>query len=204
MRVLPQYRVHRHRHALTLGAFVALAAVISACASDGDDSSTGPSSLAATSASDTTQRPPRDTTHKPPRDTTHKPPRDTTKKPPRDTVDTMPPVPAKVALSGRVLAVVVVVPSAGMRDTLRFDPIAGAKVRIMRNLLVNGTASQVLAAELTSDGAGRFSVKDLAGGYYVVYVDPPAGSIWEKNFAYLAATQPNVSVDVYLWRRSDG
>jgi hypothetical protein len=30
-----------------------------------------------------------------------------------------------------------------MRDTLRFEPVAGAKVRIMRNLLVNGAATHV-------------------------------------------------------------
>jgi len=73
------------------------------------------------------------------------------------------------------------------RDTLRFDPIAGVNVRIMRNVLVNGVATQVLAAQLVTDALGRFAVKDLAGGYYVVYAEPPAGSVWSNSFSYLDA-----------------
>jgi hypothetical protein len=72
----------------------------------------------------------------------------------------------------------------------------------MRNVLVNGVATQVLAIELTTDAAGRFSVKELPGGYYIAYADPPAGSPWAPNWAYLAATSPAVNVDVYLWKRS--
>jgi hypothetical protein len=204
MRVVPHLSsLLRYRRAIALSAFASLTAVIAACSSDAGSDGLSPSSLSR-AAGDSTGKPPRDTSGKPPRDSTQKPPRDTTQKPPRDTLDTMPPLPEKVATSGRVLAIVVIPPTTGGRDTLRFDPIAGAKVRIMRNLLVDGKATQRLAAELVTDANGAFAVKDLPGGYYVVYADPPAGSPYNSSFSYLFANKPEVKVDVYLWRRSDG
>ncbi|MEW5915394.1 MAG: hypothetical protein AB1762_03270 [Gemmatimonadota bacterium] len=169
-----------------------MTAVIAACSSDLGSDGLSPSSLARAAG---------DSTGQPPRDTAKKPPRDTTQKPPRDTLDSMPPLPEKVQLSGRVLAVTVIAPGPGVRDTLRFEAIAGAKVRVMRNLLVDGQATQRLAAERVTDANGAFTVRDLAGGYYVVYADPPAGSPYQSSFSYLAATKPEVKVDVYLWRR---
>jgi hypothetical protein len=106
-----------------------------------------------------------------------------------------------VQVSGRVLAVVVISPTPDVRDTLRFEPIAGAKLRVMRNLLVDGKAVQRLAAELVSDANGTYALRDLPGGYYVVYADPPAGSQYSSSFSYLAATKPEVKLDIYLWRR---
>lgn len=173
------------RHKVGLAVFAALTLVVAACSND-DDRIAGPSSLAAQSP-----------------DSGRKPGRDTTKNP-RDTarVDTTPPVyTGKVAVSGRILGINVIAPTAGSRDTIQFVPVALAKIRVMRNVLVNGAASQVLAAELTSDAAGQFSIKDLAGGYYIVYADPPEGSGYEKNWSYLAALKPEVTVDVYLWKK---
>jgi hypothetical protein len=184
--------LQRYSRAARLGVFASVTAVIAACSSDFGSDGLSPSSLARAAG---------DSTGQPPRDTAQKPPRDTTQKPPRDTLDTLPRLPEKVQLSGRVLAVTVIAPAPGVRDTLRFDPIAGAKVRVMRNLLVDGKATQRLAAELVTDANGAFAVKDLAGGYYVVYADPPAGSPYQSSFSYLAATRPEVKVDVYLWRR---
>lgn len=183
---------------------VTLTIVVAACSSSADDRVVGPSPLTSATGADSARKPGRDSTQKPPRDTTQKPPRDTTGKPPRDTVgvDTLPRIPEKVAVSGRVLGMVLIEPAPGVRDTIRVDPVAGAKVRIMRNVLVNGVATQVLALELTTDAAGRFGVKDLPGGYYVAYADPPAGSPWAPSWAYFSATSSAVNVDVYLWKRS--
>lgn len=177
---------------------VTLTIVVAACSSNADDRVVGPRPLTSASGADSAR--------KPGRDSTQKPPRDTTKNPPRDTVgtDTTPPVPEKVQLSGRVLGVVVIAPTPGVRDTLRFDPVAGMPLRIMRNVLVDGVAKQVLALQLTSDSQGRFSAKDLPGGYYVIYAEPAAGSPWAPSFSYLAATKPDVTVDVYVWKRSGG
>jgi len=129
--------------------------------------------------------------------------RDTIMPPPPDTIDTLPRLPEKVAVAGRVLGIVFMTPGPGVRDTVRLDPVVGAKVTIMRNILVNGRSAQELAAALTTDASGRFTVT-VKGGYYVVYAEPPAGSIWSKSYSYLPATQPNVNVDVYLWKRGDG
>ena len=185
MRAVPRpSKLYRHRRAISLGVFISLTAVIAACSERGDYL-LNPSSIARTTGADSGPRPPRDTTKRPP---------------PPDTLDSMPPVPQNVAVSGRVLGIVPITPTAGSRDTLRFDPIAGAKVRIMRNLLVNGAATQVIAAERVSDANGKFSAS-LAGGWYVVYVEPPAGTNWSKSFSYLAANRAEVSVDVYLWKQ---
>jgi hypothetical protein len=197
-------------HSLLLRHFpviaVTLTIVVAACSSSADDRVVGPSPLTSATGADSARKPGRDSTQKPPRDSTQKPPRDTTPKPPRDTVgvDTTPPVPEKVQLSGRVLGVVVIAPAPGVRDTLRFDPVAGMPLRIMRNVLVDGVAKQVLALQLTSDSQGRFSAKDLPGGYYVIYAEPAAGSPWAPSFSYLAATKPDVTVDVYVWKRNGG
>ena len=189
-------------HSLLLRHFpviaVTLTIVVAACSSSADDAVVGPSPRTLAAGLDSAKKPPRDSTQKPPRDTTQKPPRDTVR------VDTTPPVPEKVQLSGRVLGVVVIDPAPGVRDTLRFDPVAGMPLRIMRNVLVDGLAKQVLALQLTSDAQGRFSAKELPGGYYVIYAEPAAGSPWAPSFSYLAATKADVTVDVYVWKRSGG
>ncbi|HJU76282.1 MAG TPA: hypothetical protein VJ717_21255 [Gemmatimonadaceae bacterium] len=189
MRVVPRHaKLNRHRRAISVGVFISLTAVIAAC-SDTGDGLLDPSAALTTGADSTRPR----------GDSTHRPPRDTVKPPPPDTLDSMPPLPQKVAVNGRVLGIVPITPTAGSRDTLRFDPIAGAKVRIMRNVLVNGAATQVLAAELVTDVNGRFSAS-LTGGYYVLYAEPPAGTDWSKSLSYLAASRPEVTVDLYLWK----
>jgi hypothetical protein len=113
-------------------------------------------------------------------------------------IDTTPGAPPKVKVSGRVVGVTPA--PAGSADSLKYEGIARAKVRIMRNVVVNGTVSEVLAIELLSNNAGDFTVNDLPGGYYVVYADPPAGSIFQKSWTYLSALQTQVAVQVYLWK----
>jgi hypothetical protein len=205
---------HRYARAIWLGGAMILTVVIAACSSDDGDGVLSPTSIARAAGADSakprgdtakpprdTSKPPRDST-KPPRDTT-KPPRDTIKPPPPDTIDTMPPLPEKVAVSGKVVGLVFIEPAPGVRDTMRLDPLAGIKVRIMRNIIVNGSSAQELAAELVTDANGAFKTS-LKGGYYVVYAEPPANSIWNKSFSYLAATRPDVNVTVYLWKKTGG
>ena len=120
---------------------------------------------------------------------------------PNDSSTTPPPLPATFNLSGRVLGVTRRAPAPGVTDTLRFDPLAGVPLRIMRNLLVNGQATQVLAAETTSGASGEFRVDALAGGYYVIYATAPAGSPWVSNHTLVAGTSNEVLANVYLWRQ---
>jgi hypothetical protein len=102
---------------------------------------------------------------------------------------------------GQVLGVTVLTPSSGVQDTLNFTPVAGAKVRIIHNLLVNGEAKQELAAETVSDANGTYAVSGLEGGYYIVEAEPPAGSSYAAAQEYLAAQSPDVTLNVYLWKQ---
>ncbi len=114
--------------------------------------------------------------------------------------DTTHAVPPKVRVSGRILGVTFTVPTQGS-DSMHFEPVRHAKIRVMQNVLVNGESSQVLAVEMLSDDAGGYMIKDLPGGYYVVYAYPPAGSAYAQNWSYLAALDPEVKLDVYVWKK---
>jgi hypothetical protein len=108
------------------------------------------------------------------------------------------PPPSSFNLAGKVLGVDAV---AGQgNDTLHFTPIAGANVMLVRNLLVNGKATQVAAGETTSGPDGGYRFANLAGGYYIVSVTPPAGSPYSASWSYVSGTAPNVEINVYLWR----
>ena len=120
--------------------------------------------------------------------------------PPRDTAITPPPTVASFTLSGKVLGLTRTTAS-NSADTLRADPIPGIPIRIMRNLLVNGQATQTLAAETTSDANGEYRATGLAGGYYVAYANPAAGSVWASNYVLIAGTTPNVTANIYLGRK---
>jgi hypothetical protein len=113
-------------------------------------------------------------------------------------IDTTPGAPAKVKVSGRIVGVSQA--PAGSADSLQYQPIARAKIRIMHNVVENGQASEVLAVQLVANDAGEFTVNNLPGGYYIVYADPPAGSIYRGSWSYLSAMQPLVAATVYLWK----
>jgi hypothetical protein len=106
-----------------------------------------------------------------------------------------------VRLSGQVLGVSAVVPVASSRDSLRFEPIAGARIRVMRNILVDSAATQVLVAETTSGRNGEYVVERLEAGYYIAYVTAPEGSAYVDNWSYVPANAGEVRVNVYLWRK---
>lgn len=102
---------------------------------------------------------------------------------------------------GRILGVSAATQPTAGGDTLSFEPLAGAAIRIVRNVLVNGAATQELAAETVSDGDGAYSVSGLAAGYYIVEAAPPSGSSYASGWSYLAGQASDVKVDVYLWPR---
>ena len=102
---------------------------------------------------------------------------------------------------GQVLGVTALAPSPGVQDTLHYTPLAGAKIRIIHKLLVNGEAKQELAAETVSDAQGTYAVSGLEGGYYIVEAEPPAGSQYAAAQEYLAGQSPDVTLNVYLWKQ---
>ena len=110
--------------------------------------------------------------------------------------------PSAVRVHGRVLAVSVSGPAAGTGDTLHFEPVAGATVRVYRNVLVaDSVASEELVAQTTTSATGEYHFAGIPGGYYIVRAALPANSPYADNWAYLAATAADVKVDVYVWRK---
>lgn len=107
-------------------------------------------------------------------------------------------LPASVRVTGQALGVTATAPVAGNTDTLRYQPLAHARITLKRNILVNGQSAQEIAAELSADGAGRFGFDDLPGGYYVVEAAAPGH---RDGWEYLPATRPAAEVTVYLWKR---
>ena len=117
--------------------------------------------------------------------------------PPTDSVAPGP-LPASVRAYGQVLGVTY---TPGAADSLRFTPVAGARVQLLRNVLENGVGVQRLAREVTTDADGAYAAAGLEGGYYVVKVTGPAGAGFNDSWEYLAATRAEVKVNVYLWPR---
>ncbi|MBX6331254.1 MAG: hypothetical protein IRY91_05345 [Gemmatimonadaceae bacterium] len=110
-------------------------------------------------------------------------------------------LPATFRVHGRVVGVAGVVAAPGSNDTLRYVPVAGAPITIYHNVLVDGVATQVVAAHTVSGADGTYQVDGLEGGYYIVSVTAPAGSPWADGWNYLPGTWTDVTVDVYLWQK---
>lgn len=116
-----------------------------------------------------------------------------------DTGTTLPP--ATTRIHGRVLLSAAgrstVVTDTTPPGTLAHDPVPGATVRVRRNYMLNGVATQELVATVTADAAGRYDIPTLPGGYYVVYATGPAGSALGESWE-LVPIKADVEVNVYL------
>jgi len=75
-------------------------------------------------------------------------------------------------------------------------PLAGVRVRLMLNRLVNGQATQTVIATVTSGADGRWSVASAPAGYYVVEGLRADGSV--AAYSLLHATQPVNVVNVWM------
>jgi hypothetical protein len=103
-------------------------------------------------------------------------------------------------IGGRVLSTARK-PGATGNDTLSYDGIAGAKVTLKRNLLVNGAATQVTLGITTTDAQGNYAFTNAPGGYYVVYASGPAGGGWSDSYTLTLADRPLVTSNIYLWKQ---
>ena len=113
--------------------------------------------------------------------------------------DTSHVAPSIVDLSGHVLAM----RSGGSgqgSDTLSYDAIAGVQLKLMRNILVDGSSEQELAGTTTSDAMGAYHFANLPSGYYVLYAYPTTASGYKANYALVPAQSASVVVDVFVWK----
>jgi hypothetical protein len=105
-------------------------------------------------------------------------------------------MPTTMHVFGRVLAIVRVAGAAG-NDTLRFDPIAGATIKLWHNVLSNGNASSVLVGQAASGPNGSYDFPQQPGGYYWVAVSAPSSSGY-GDATSLVPLDAQAEVNVYL------
>jgi len=113
--------------------------------------------------------------------------------------DTSHVAPSIVDLSGHVFAVRAGGSGQG-NDTLSYDAIAGVELKLMRNILVNGSGEQELAGTATSDAAGVYHFGNLPSGYYVLYAYPTTASGYKATYSLVPAQSAQVVVDVFVWK----
>jgi len=103
-------------------------------------------------------------------------------------------------LRGTVYQMSVRTPVVAGQDSLVRTPLAGATIELRRNLLVDGKATQTVVGTVTSAADGSYSFTGLAGGYYVAYGYPPAGSALTETLEYVAGTQAQVTTNLFMWK----
>lgn len=104
-------------------------------------------------------------------------------------------------LRGTVYLMSVRTPVVAGQDSLVRTPLAGATIELRRNVLVDGKATQTVIGTVTSATDGTYSFTGLAGGYYVAYGHPPAGSGLTETLEYVAGTQAQVTTNLFMWKR---
>ncbi len=75
-------------------------------------------------------------------------------------------------------------------------PVPGVTVRFLRNLLVNGQATQQELGRVTSGAQGEFGLSGLPGGYYVVEGLDANGAV--INYQLVATTAPVTSTSIWV------
>jgi len=107
-----------------------------------------------------------------------------------------------VHLTGRVLGETFTLPTAGNPDSLHATPVAGAVIKLYRNVLVDGTATSVFVGQVTSAADGSYEFSNLPAGYYLLRTSVDTGP-WAGNYLHYAiGNAAEVTVDIMLWSSS--
>lgn len=180
------------RPAAVLSLAIATAAALSAC---GDDAATAPESPTVVTAATTT------TTTTTAGDTARPNPQPATGAPTQSPADTARPTsfPAAVRVHGRVLvASPGAAPAPG--DTVGFAPVAGARITLYRNQLVDGKGVSQRIGEVTTGADGQYAFDGVPGGYYVLALNATADRPWGENVTYVLGNAAVVRADMRFWR----
>ena len=89
---------------------------------------------------------------------------------------------SRVRVSGRVLA--------------GASPVAGMRVTLYRNVLVDGKGVSLRVGEQTTSADGAFSFADVVGGPYVLALNVTATRPYGDLVAYALGTTAEVHVDI--------
>lgn len=98
------------------------------------------------------------------------------------------PLPARVRVSGRVVA---------GTDTTAAEGVAGVQIQFFRNVLDGGNPRQALEADAVSAADGSFAT-ELPGGYYQVVPVVPTASRYRASDQYLAATKSEIQFTILV------
>ena len=110
--------------------------------------------------------------------------------------------PASVRVQGHVLTTVW---TAGrtVGDTLTgFTPVAGARVTLYRNVLVDGRGVSQLVGERTTGADGSFVFESAPGGPYVLAYNTTPERPYGDALTYVMGNQAQVTADLRIWTRA--
>jgi hypothetical protein len=110
--------------------------------------------------------------------------------------------PSSVRVRGHVLTTVW---TAGrtVGDTLTgFTPVAGARVTLYRNVLVDGRGVSQLVGERTTGADGSFVFEGAPGGPYVLALNVTPERPYGDVLTYVMGDRAEVTADLRIWTRA--
>ena len=111
-------------------------------------------------------------------------------------------LPASVHVRGRALVTTKDGPRAPGDTLSSFVPIAGARITLYRNVLVDGRGVSVKFGERTTGADGVFDFTGVPGGYFILSLNVTPEQFYGETFVYVAGTRPEVTADVRVWTRA--
>lgn len=118
----------------------------------------------------------------------------------RDTSIAQPSYAASVRIRGHVLESSIDGPRAPGDTLSAFVPVAGARVTIYRNTIVDGEGVSVKVAEATTNADGAYDVANVPGGPYVIALNVTPDRFYGEVSVYALGTQPEITADIRIWR----
>ena len=118
---------------------------------------------------------------------------------PIDTAVNGTPLPASVRVHGQVLASTTTGPRAPGDTLSAFVPVAGGRVTLYRNVLVDGKGVSVKLGERTTGADGAFDFTNVPGGYYVLSLNVTPDRFYGETYVLVAGTRTDVTADIRIW-----
>lgn len=111
-------------------------------------------------------------------------------------------LPERVRIHGRALVTTKDGPRAPGDTLSAFVPIAGARVTLYRNVLVDGRGVSQPVGERTTGADGAYEFAGVPGGYYILALNVTAEQFYGETFVYVPGTRDDVSADIRRWQTS--
>ena len=109
-------------------------------------------------------------------------------------------LPASVHVRGRALVTTKDGPRAPGDTLSSFAPIAGARITLYRNVLIDGQGVSVKFGERTTGADGVFDFTGVPGGYFILSLNVTPEQFYGETFVYVLGTRAEVTADVRVWQ----